>query len=173
MLRFLLVVLLSLPPLLAACGGDDDGRSSPKPRPGVPGAGASATEERSGAEAPSDAARSDSLQQNGIYERKGSRPLASERVERAAVALARYCLEKIGHKTGLRETPPTKDMAVAKDQAVRTLVAVISQRPGLRLKGKENIQDRVTQAILVLKRDDCDKRAAKRLERALATYPEP
>jgi hypothetical protein len=79
----------------------------------------------------------------------------------------------LGQETGLREGPPSKELGRAKAEAVETLVQVTRQRPGLRLNAKENIQDRLTQVIAVLRRGGCDREAAKRLERTLATYPEP
>lgn len=165
----LAAVAITLVASFSACGGDDEPEQTRPVKPSGPtGPGSGAPQRPSAEEEGSEAA------QPGAGDlRAGNRSVVSRSVQEAGAAIARYCFESLGHKTGLREDPPTPEEAAAKDAGVRTLVATVSRRPGLRLGRGENIQDRVTQAITVLNRTDCDKRAAKQLERALATYPEP
>jgi hypothetical protein len=109
----------------------------------------------------------------GSYQRPGSRSLASKDVEQASVDITRYCLNVFAYRNKYRKGPPTQQEMAKKDDAVRALVEVTQERPGLKLDDGTKIQDRLTQVIAVLKRSECDQDAAKELERTLATYPEP
>jgi hypothetical protein len=109
----------------------------------------------------------------GSYQRPGSRSLAGRDVEQASVDITRYCLNVFAYRNKYRKGPPTQQEMAKKDDAVRTLVEVTQERPGLKLDDGTKVQDRLTQVIAVLKRSECDQDAAKELERTLATYPEP